>query len=234
MPGYFSAEDGEFYPESVIDEQIASKARVTDHPVEQGVAVSDHSQKLPETATLTIRVTETPLDPNADFITRFSEPPPSGPGVISLGTTEFINPPLAQRPVAALQWLRDHRGQRISYFSTKFPEFSDWVITSVNVQRRNRRALEMKVQLKEVRIGTSQEVSIPARKKRPKKADDKVDKGTQSAKPLKPDKAADSFLFGLLKAGDGGVLGLDADETKNPSNAEDNARKVDSTLQANQ
>lgn len=224
MPGYFEAEDSIFYPESVLSENLSSKANATDHPVEKGVAVSDHTQKLPETATIVLVVTETPLEPNASLIVRVRQEPNQqapNPNVIQLDTTRFttLNIPFADRPVAALNWLRRYRGERISYYSTKFPEFSDWTITSVSVTRRRKLSLEITVQLKEIRIGTSEEVAIPARKKRPKKADDKVDKGNQSVKPIPANKEKDSVAL-FLK----GFAGLSAEEEAD--NPEEAARQV--------
>lgn len=98
-------------------------------------------------------------------------------------------------PVEALNWLRERRGKRLTYYSTKFPEFGTCVITSISTMRTNRGSLSITVELKQVRIAQAQVVQLPPRRRKKRQADPPVDKGAKPAKA--PNQTDVGFASGL-------------------------------------
>lgn len=180
MPGSFEHDspDGSGYsiltPDVVISEQLGSSASVTEYPVEGSESVNDHAQRKSETASITMVISETPLP--GLLVTPLIEDAITDGAEITFTQREI---PSDLRPLEGLAWLRERRGQRISYFTDKFPELNDWVITNISTTRSNRRSLTIAVDMQEVRIATTQTVDLPPRKIRPKKADPPSDFGAQ-------------------------------------------------------
>lgn len=221
MPGYFIDDNNEFvtsffYPEVVISEAITSTADVTEHPVEGQESINDHAQKKSETATIVMVISETPLPREPLGLIEFAYEDENG--ILIIEPAEVST---EKRPVAAHNWLRARRGLRLKYISTKFPELNDWVITSISTTRTNRRSLTITVSMKEVRVASARTVSLPPRRIRPKKAENKKDKGNQNTTAAPVDKSADSVLKFLA---DGLRFNVNTDRGQDPAKS---ARKVE-------
>lgn len=162
---------------------------VTDQPVERGANVSDHVRATPDTVTLDVVVTNTPLDgaPNmlgtarrGDVVPTALElpPPPLPPGLLFGGIGAALSAGLRQPPkvqtfrafsefdsvaeiYATIKQLRDV-GQLVSVISP-LNDFDNMVITSVTVPRTaaDSSALLMTIEFKQIRIVETRQTTEP-------------------------------------------------------------------------
>lgn len=173
LPFTFDNAIAEFYEPSVL---------VTNHPVEEGVDVTDHAQRQPLPFAIRVLQTETPL----------------GPG---------DGPDGAARLLAAIEYLRNAEGQLLDVVTTKFGTITNCLIESYPHEVSVRRDLPITVRMKQVRIATAQSVIIP-----PEVPVDSASVGFPDAQDVgiqatddsadEPAKEADdqSVLFGLLSS----------------------------------
>jgi hypothetical protein len=119
--------------DNVEDFRVSPQISVTDHPIELGVEVSDHAQKLPVIITFRGRKTTTPLLTPA-------------PAVIELSIAWF------ERNAGQLVTLSSSRGVWASLMVERYPWGNEGLAEIV-----------FDVALKEVRIATPVSVVIPPR-----------------------------------------------------------------------
>lgn len=121
-------------PDTVVSIQLSPSWQITDHPVEQGVSVSDHIRRQPAAMTITCIVTETPTT--------------------GTGGAAHVREKLA--------WLLEtaDAGQLVDVVTTKLGTFTGYAIQSAPHAIDNVARLEFALQLREVRIATSTTVQI--------------------------------------------------------------------------
>lgn len=124
-------------PDAVVKIEFAPNWQITDHPVEEGVSVSDHIRKQPGSITITAVVTENP--------TRV--------GGVSGGPAR-----LRER----LGWLvaTADAGELVDVVTSKLGTFTGYAIQSAPHALDGVARLEFALQLREVRIATSTTVQI--------------------------------------------------------------------------
>lgn len=118
---------------------LTRNTKVTQHPVEEGVDISDHAQELPAILSVQITVTESP----------WAETERSG----------LSGPALLSRVLAVLQSMQKRRIQVVTHRLGVFPSM---VITKIPTPIDQTRAMKISLELQEVRIATVTLVDVPA------------------------------------------------------------------------
>ncbi len=178
--------------DAVINETIGVNSTVTDHPVERGSNMTDHSRPEPITIQAECTVSETPLS-IADYQRAIG-----GANFLAGVNPDVIQqvPGYAKRIYDQLKKLRD-QGAQLVVIST-LGRFESMVIQSLSFPRnaKNYNALQFSVNFKEVRIVENKLTQIKiSRDLRPKKIDKK---GSAPQKmPTAEEQAAlnDSFAY---------------------------------------
>ena len=123
---------------------VDRSANITDHPVESGGSITDHSQRLPWTVTLRGLQTETPF--LAD--------------VFGVGPSRIAD---------TLAWLDASTGQLLTLAVPDSPTIRNLMIQSAPYTGNVSNSVELTVTLKQVLIVDSQSVAIPSAFVRPRR-----------------------------------------------------------------
>jgi len=134
------------------------RARITDHPIEDGTTTSDHRQELPRTLTISATVTATPRS----------------------GAT-FGQPTGNARIWAA----RDFLDKCVGFCTIVTPDetYSGYMLAGWGHERTASRRLRFSIEFRAVRVATAQSVTIPASQPVESEAaglPDEVDAGEQA------------------------------------------------------
>lgn len=124
---------------SVVSYTTTRNNRVSQHPVEQGVDISDHVQELPMILSAEIQITESPWS-NGDAANL------SGPALIT-------------RILSVLQSMQRKRLQVVTHRLGVLP---DMVITKLPTPIDKIRMVKITMELQQVRIATATLVDVPA------------------------------------------------------------------------
>lgn len=120
----------------VEQERYDEGADVTEHAVESGAPISDHSRTRSPTVTLTARMTESPLAYRGG---------PAGPA----------------RLIAALAWLRASMGEPVDVVSARLGTVRGCLITAIPHEIGPSRSMPITVSLRQVRLADAEFVRIP-------------------------------------------------------------------------
>lgn len=124
-------------PDTVVSVSLSPSWSISDHPVEDGVTVSDHIQRQPAAMTITCVVTENPV----------------AVGGVTGGRTHVRE---------KLAWLLDtaNAGQLVDVVTTRLGTFIGYAIQSAPHTIDNVARLQFDLALREVRVATSNTVQI--------------------------------------------------------------------------
>lgn len=151
-PGVISTDDVSITMHAVVSETHTLANTITDHPVESGFNVSDHSRPEPEIVALDCRISNTPLNPQqrtqAIKAGEFTVQSASGDAAGAIGSTDGY---------AFQQWrkLRDLRDAgSIVKVSTTLGDYDSMAIQSITLPRnaRNYDAIAFSITLKRIRV----------------------------------------------------------------------------------
>ncbi len=206
-----------------VAERHSLVSEVTDHPVESGANIADHIRPVPLELDLEGVISNTPLrtpPDNADGATEIEvkvegRSPTVGDivgspipvvGAVTRDIPSGLPPPTGfvkgfepefdrvKNAYDVFLLIRD-RGLLVNVFTT-LAEYENMAITAVNMPRSAATAniLRFTMQLKEVRIGTTEEVPAPVI------PTSQVNKGSQTPTPADPDpeEGDSTFLHNLL------------------------------------
>lgn len=149
--------------DATVSESHTSTATVTDHPVEDGVDLTDHIRRSHDELRITGVVSDLPL-PAVEG--QFDNPQPANTG-------GSASP--GERATSAYQWLRETKDQgKLLLITTTLRDYKNMVITSIGVTRdsKSSRVVNAEIQLREVLIASTEQgpAPVPAEpKKAPKK-----------------------------------------------------------------
>lgn len=169
--------------DACIEETHELSNTVTDHPVEQGFNISDHSRPDPDVVTLRCFVSNTPLS-TEQTKTSVKE------GAVSFDTTapEVIGN-RGKDTFDKLKKLRDD-GTLIAVVTTlktyAVSSTEGMIVQKISIPRttKNYDGLEFSMTLKQIRIVLNKQTSAPAKDKR---VSPKKNKGTQNGKEFGPE-----------------------------------------------
>lgn len=184
-------DDGETWrPDAVISVDLSPSWSITDHPVEDGVTVSDHIQRQPQSITIVCIVTENIPDDGG-----------------ALGGVSHLR--------EQTEWLLEtaNGGRLVDIVTTKRGVFSGYAIQAAPHAIDNVSRLQFSLQLREIRVATATIVFITvedvgdytdedADVATATSAPDEVDTGEQATTDTSTDEAAEeedqSILLSLL------------------------------------
>lgn len=177
--------------DATVSEQHQLDSEVTDHPVEKGVNLSDHVRALPDTLTLNGVISNTPIflppdfaeDANFEIVKVEQRPPTLGstigrPIPIAGALLSGVTLPIPQqelqvigfdtvfnRDVACYNALRKIRddGTLVSLVTT-LHSYASMALQSVQILRdaKSGSALTLTITAKQIRVGSTEEVDVPA------------------------------------------------------------------------
>lgn len=174
MSTIYAADGTSFTPDAVMKEDIVQDVRVTDHPIEDGSSVSDHSQTLPLRIVITCLVTESPI---SSFESEID-------GV--------------QRILDAFSFLNGAVGQLLSYQSDRYGLYESMMIEGFPSSVTKMRSAPFTISLKQVKIATFATVDIAPEDPAPVAeagAPDEVDTGEQPTDTPTPEAAEDDSSY---------------------------------------
>lgn len=188
-PSKISTDSVSITMHATVNETHTLSNAITDHPVESGANISDHSRPEPEVVALECRISNTPLTPGqraqAVKAGEFTVQSTGGAAVGAIGATEGY---------AYQQWrkLRDLRDAgTLVTVSTTMGDYTSMAIQSITVPRnaKNYDAVAFSITFKKVRIVqnklTRSVVAKDPRAQKKKSAGAKTPKATDDIDPLR-------------------------------------------------
>lgn len=172
-----------------LSENHSVEVEVTDHPVEQGVNISDHRRRKPYSVTIEGVVTNTPSKP-----TGISHP------VTSRGhtwiATQVADATASASAYSTLLALAD--ASRLITVITALRRYDNMTITSLSVPRdaKTGQALRFTATLREIRIVRNDTVAISAKTTRAQKTTDLHKKAKNEITPEQQEQTAARYLLG--------------------------------------
>ena len=130
--------------DATIRESYDPASIATDHPVEDGVAITDHIQELPLTASVEALITETPHE-----------------GAVTPRTTNATSAAGVQRLVDAVEFLRGCQGQLLDIVSVRLGTFRNMALIRYPHTVTNVRRLPFVMDFRQLRVVSAQSVYIP-------------------------------------------------------------------------
>lgn len=180
MTAFIRQSDGAAFVFDAVDsERYDEGADVTEHAVESGAPISDHSRTRSPTVTITGRMTEAP------FAYRGGA---SGPA----------------RLQAALAWLRASLGQPVDVVSVRLGTIRGCLITGLPHEIGVSRSMPITVSLRQVRLAEAQFVRIPPSRPVVRVAggqSDEADAGAQTTAPPGDSSLAAIVTDGVVSGG---------------------------------
>lgn len=174
-------DDGsDWSPDTVVAVNVSKVWTVTDHPVEDGVVVSDHVQRQPDTVVISCVVTENPT---------------------KIGSV-VGGPVHLQQKLAWLQETAD-AGQLVDIVTRRLGVFKGYAITGVPLLLDRVSRLAFDLTLREIRVATATTVQITVDKVAADVATgapDEVDAGEQATTSTDGDPAAEAADQSTLAA----------------------------------
>jgi hypothetical protein len=171
-PLIITRSDGESWSFDAVTRQASDpRARITDHPVESGSSISDHSIREPIRETASATVTRSPLE----------------------GRT-YDQPTGQEREAAATEFLAGCWGLLLT-ISYPDEDLDSYLLTSMANERGPYGAKRFALEFREVVIVESQTVEIPVTQAAPAAADglaSEVDAGEQSGESTETSDTTDS------------------------------------------
>jgi hypothetical protein len=168
-------------------ESFSPSVTVTDHPVEVGVAVTDHAR----------------LDPLSFGVDAFlSESPYARPGVVSAGQARID---------AARAWLEASAGKVLTVRTSRGGTVANAMLTGWAYEYSASLGLTFKLTFKQIRIALSQQVRIPSlvSKAAPSAKTSNTGEEKAGAQPLAPaDKSGAKIAADFLVGAAGSALNL--------------------------
>ena len=178
--------------DAVLTETHTITSAITDHPVEEGSNISDHSRPEPEQLQMDCLISNTPLSGTNEVV----KLKPTGTSVSSVAKADDSRAKSAYEQLLAL---RD-KGAVVTVL-TSLREYTSMAIQSISIPRdvKSREALRFSVQLKKIRVVVNKQTT--QRVSKTKKANTKVKGGQQTtpataAKPLSKAKQLFNFIGG--------------------------------------
>jgi hypothetical protein len=173
----------------MIREAHTIEVRVTEHPIEQGANVSDHAQARPRVVTVSVVVSETPIQQPRLRALTLGGPSLEGAQNRVLEFFEFI------RSIA-------EAGEFIDVTTPKFGTISRCVIVRAPLEVSNVNEGRWTIEFRQLRLAERQTVQIPPLAPAPPAQDgapDEQDVGTQPTEnPESAEEAEDaSILYGI-------------------------------------
>ena len=134
-PSLFEGDGNALVFDALLSESPSDSVEVTEHPVEEGIPITDNSQDLPSQLSMTVLITNSPLNPVDQFINRDFEL-----------YRRLLNILRAKEPVTV---------------STPMRTYSNMILQEVSPVRENRQSIQINLTFKEVRFANQEVVTIP-------------------------------------------------------------------------
>lgn len=182
--------------DATLRESHRIEARVTDHPVEDGSVISDHVQTRPRSFSLTLLVSETPINTPGFRV--------SGVNSSTLGGPSLIDVPNRVKEIFDFLQSIANAGEFVDVVTPKFGTIDDCVIVNIPADIDNINAGRFTIGFRKVKIAERITVQIPPLRPSGEAqtgAPDEQDIGVQPTEdPESIDEAEDaSILYGLAE-----------------------------------